>query len=123
MVNKPAEQPPDQPEDCADDGPEPEPPPPITPHATPVLDEQGQLTYVGDDGRRYVVGLPPEADEQSVERVMATLAAGGDLFQQIEGLCHHWISAVTGPDLDSRAVLVLLITTLETALEDAYGEA
>jgi hypothetical protein len=100
-----------------------EPPPPITPHATPVMDEHGQLTYVGDDGRRYVVGLPPEADEQSVERVMATLAAGGDLFQQIEGLCHRWISAVTGPDLDSRAALVLLITTLETALEDAYGEA
>ena len=131
MVNKPPEQPGDhsgdhsgdQPDDRADDGLEPEPPPPITPHATPVLDEQGQLTYVGDDGRRYVVGLPPEADEESVERVMATLAAGGDLFQQIEGLCHRWISAVTGPDLDSRAALVLLITTLETALEDAYGEA
>ena len=36
---------------------------PITPHATPMLDDQGQLTYVGDDGRRYVVGLPPEAVE------------------------------------------------------------
>jgi hypothetical protein len=127
MVNKPTDQPGDQPGDQsgerAEDGFEVEPPPPVTPHATPVLDEQGQLTYVGDDGRRYVVGLPPEADEQSVERVMATLAAGGDLFQQIEELCHHWISAVTGPDLDSRAALVLLITTLETALEDAYGEA
>jgi hypothetical protein len=119
MVNKPT----DQPGDRDEDGFEVEPPPPVTPHATPVLDEQGQLTYVGDDGRRYVVGLPPVADEQSVVRVMATLAAGGDLFQQIEELCHHWISAVTGPDLDSRAALVLLITTLETALEDAYGEA
>jgi hypothetical protein len=123
MVNKPTDQPGDQSGERAEDGFEVEPPPPVTPHATPVLDEQGQLTYVGDDGRRYVVGLPPEADEQSVERVMATLAAGGDLFQQIEELCHHWISAVTGPDLDSRAALVLLITTLETALEDAYGEA
>jgi hypothetical protein len=123
MVNKPVDQPSDQPPDRADDGHAPEPPPPITPHATPVLDDQGQLTYVGDDGRRYVVGLPPEADEQSVERVMATLAAGGDLFQQIEALCHRWIAAVTGPDLDSRAALVLLITTLETALEDTYGEA
>jgi hypothetical protein len=75
---------------------------PITPHATPMLDDQGQLTYVGDDGRRYVVGLPPEADEQSVERVMATLQAGGDLFQQIEGLCHRWIAAVSGSDLDAR---------------------
>ena len=123
MANKPPDQPADQPADRAADGPEPEPPPPITPHATPVLDEQGQLTYVGDDGRRYVVGLPPEADEQSVERVMATLAAGGDLFQQIEELCYRWIAAVTGPDLDSRAALVLLMTTLETALEDTYGEA
>lgn len=123
MVNEPTDDPVDQSADPADDRFEPEPPPPITPHATPVLDAQGQLTYVGDDGRRYVVGLPPEADEQSVERVMATLAAGGDLFQQIEGLCHRWIAAVTGPDLDSRAALVLLITTLETALEDSYGEA
>lgn len=123
MVNEPTDDPVDHPADRADDRFEPEPPPPITPHATPVLDAQGQLTYVGDDGRRYVVGLPPEADEQSVERVMATLAAGGDLFQQIEGLCHRWIAAVSGPDLDSRAALVLLITTLETALEDSYGEA
>jgi hypothetical protein len=30
--------------------------------------------------------LPPQADEQSVERVMATLGAGGEVFQQIEGL-------------------------------------
>lgn len=113
-----ADQPGDQPLDSGADQPAP-----ITPHATPVLDGQGQLTYVGDDGRRYVVGLPPEADEQSVERVMATLQAGGDLFQQIEGLCHRWIAAVSGPDLDARAALVLLITTLETALEDTYGES
>lgn len=122
MVDQPADQPADQPDGRADDGLESDSPP-ITPHATPVVDDLGQLTYVGDDGRRYVVGLPPEADEQSVERVMATLAAGGDLFQQIEALCHRWIEAVTGSELDSRAALVLLITTLETALEDSYGEA
>jgi len=94
------DQPGDEPFDSAGEQPEP-----ITPHATPVLDDQGQ------------------ADEQSVERVMATLQAGGDLFQQIEGLCHRWIAAVSGPDLDARAALVLLITTLETALEDTYGES
>lgn len=116
MADQPKERPEERPEDMPEEIP-------ITPHATPVVDSHGQLTYTGDDGRRYVVGLPPEADEQSVERVMATLAAGAELFQQIEGLCHRWIAAVNGPDLDARAALVLLITTLETALEDSYGEA
>ncbi|SBO42143.1 hypothetical protein [Cyanobium sp. NIES-981] len=96
---------------------------PITPHAAPILDADGQLTYVGDDGRRYVVGLPPEADEESVERVMATLRRGGTLFQQIEHLCHRWIGQVSGADLEPRAALVLLLTTLETALEDHYPES
>ncbi|MEX0588691.1 MAG: hypothetical protein WD136_05495 [Cyanobium sp.] len=112
MVGQPEE----RPEDLSQESP-------ITPHATPVVDADGQLTYTGNDGRRYVVGLPPEADEQSVERVMATLATGAELFQQIEGLCHRWIATVNGPELDARAALVLLITTLETALEDSYGEA
>jgi hypothetical protein len=94
---------------------------PVTPHATPILDAEGRLTYVGDDGRRYVVGLSPELDEQSVERVMAALRQGGGLFQQIETLCHRWIAAVSGDDLEPRAALVLLLTTLETALEDEYG--
>ena len=49
---------------------------PITPHAGPTLDSLGQLTYVGDDGRRYVVGLPPDADEDSLERVMDQLRSG-----------------------------------------------
>ena len=35
-------------------------PAPVTPHATPVLDADGNLTYIGDDGRRYVVAPPPE---------------------------------------------------------------
>jgi hypothetical protein len=94
---------------------------PVTPHATPILDEAGRLTYVGDDGRRYVVGLSPELDEQSVEQVMAALCKGSGLFQQIEALCHRWITAVSGQALEPRAALVLLLTTLETALEDDYG--
>ena len=96
---------------------------PITPHAAPSLDPAGQLTYIGDDGRRYVVGLPPDSEAAAMERVLADLQLGKTLLQQIEALCHRWIAAVTGPDLDSRAALVLLITTLETALEDTYGEA
>jgi hypothetical protein len=32
---------------------------PITPHATPTIDALGRITYIGDDGRRYVVADPP----------------------------------------------------------------
>ncbi len=95
---------------------------PITPHAGPTLDADGNLTYVGDDGRRYVVGLPPDIDEDNVEKVMTLLRGGTALFQQIEGLCQRWISEVSGSELDERAALVLLLTTLETALEDSYPE-
>jgi hypothetical protein len=91
---------------------------PITPHATPIVDERGRLTYVGDDGRRYVVGLPPELDEQSVERLMEALRGGVGLFQQIEQLSRRWLRAVSGPDLAWPAALALLLTTLETALEE-----
>jgi hypothetical protein len=35
---------------------------PITPYAPPRLDAQGRLTYLGEDGRRYVVASPPEGD-------------------------------------------------------------
>jgi hypothetical protein len=35
---------------------------PITPHATPRLDDEGRLTYVGEDGRRYVVAVPPPGE-------------------------------------------------------------
>ena len=79
---------------------------PITPHAGPTLDADGNLTYVGDDGRRYVVGLPPDIDEDNVEKVMTLLRGGTALFQQIEGLCHRWIDEVIGSELDERAALV-----------------
>lgn len=95
---------------------------PVTPHAGPTLDGHGNLTYVGDDGRRYVVGLPPEIDEASVERVMTMLRGSSPLFQDIERLCHRWIGEVSSEELDERAALVLLLTTLETALEDVYPE-
>jgi len=96
---------------------------PVTPHAGPTLDGDGNLTYIGNDGRRYVVGLPPELDEACVERVMTMLRAGSSLFQGIEQLCHRWIEEVSGEELDARAALVLLLTTLETALEDTYPES
>jgi len=105
-----------------DAGSDSDSPPPITPHAAPTLDAQGQLSYIGEDGRRYVVGLPPDLDPASLERVMATLQRGGALFHEIECLARRWISAVSGPDLDGRAALVLLVTTLETALEELFPD-
>ena len=51
-----------EPDDAApeDLGPEPAEPPPVTPHAAPSIDAEGTLSYVGDDGRRYVVAPPPD---------------------------------------------------------------
>jgi len=95
---------------------------PITPHAPPSLDAEGQLSYTGEDGCRYVVGLPPDIDQASLDRVMATLQRGGALFHQIETLARRWIAQVSGPDLDGRAALVLLVTTLETSLEELFPE-
>jgi hypothetical protein len=95
---------------------------PITPHAGPTLDSEGQLTYVGDDGRRYVVGLPPDTDGEGIERVMGDLRDGQHLLLRIEALCHQWLDIVQSPDLDHRAALMLLLTTLETSLEDTASD-
>jgi pseudouridine-5'-monophosphatase len=32
---------------------------PITPHAAPLRDGEGRLTYIGEDGRRYIVAAAP----------------------------------------------------------------
>lgn len=91
---------------------------PITPHAAPVHDAEGRLTYIGADGRRYVVGLPPDCDEARIEQLMQRLRGGAELFQQIEQLSRRWLEQVAGDDLDPEAALALLLTSLETALEE-----
>lgn len=95
---------------------------PVTPHAGPSLDQAGQLTYIGEDGCRYVVGLPPEMDQATLERVMRRIQKEGSLFHEIERLARRWIAQVSGPDLDGRAAMVLLVTTLETSLEELFPE-
>jgi hypothetical protein len=95
---------------------------PITPHAGPIIDGDGNLTYIGDDGRRYVVGPVPDGDEASVDRVMDLLRSGNGLFNSIEALSRRWLDTVSGSHLERRAALVLLLTTLETALEDGEDE-
>jgi hypothetical protein len=97
---------------------------PITPHAVPVFDAEGNLTYIGDDGRRYVVlGLPADVDEATTERVMDALRSGSELFHRIETLCQRWLGQVSSADLPQREALMLLLTTLETSLEDGLDEA
>ena len=92
---------------------------PVTPHAAPMLDEEGRLTYIGNDVRRYVVlGFPHDVDDATTERVMESLRGGSDLFNRIEGLCQTWLAQVSSEDLPEHEALVLLLTTLETSLED-----
>ena len=97
-------------------------PRPITPLAAPILDGEGHLAYIGDDGRRYVVAVQPETDGDSVDRVMDNLRDGDALFQQIQDLCENWIDQVTGLELERQAALALLLSTLEVALDPDSGE-
>jgi NaMN:DMB phosphoribosyltransferase len=92
---------------------------PITPHAVPVFDAEGNLTYIGDDGRRYVVGPLPELDAAHVDQVMQRLLAGQALFADLEELAEQWLAQVCGPDLSRAAALSLLLSSLEMALGPA----
>jgi hypothetical protein len=92
---------------------------PITPHAVPFFDAEGNLTYIGDDGRRYVVGPLPELDAAQVDQVMQRLLAGQVLFTDLEVLAEQWLSQVCGPDLSRAAALSLLLSSLEMALGPA----
>ena len=95
---------------------------PITPHAVPIFDADGNLTYVGDDGRRYVVGPLPETDEANVDLLMERLREGQALFSQIEQLSGQWLDHVSGSDLARHSALALLLTTLETFLSDPESD-
>jgi hypothetical protein len=50
------------------------------------------------------------------------LRSGNGLFNSIEALSRRWLETVSGTHLERRAALVLLLTTLETALEDGEEE-
>jgi hypothetical protein len=109
---------------------------PITPHAGPIRDPSGWLSYIGDDGRRYVVGPQADApaaegerlepqppDAASAERVMRDLRQSNRLYRRIESLCRDWIAAVQSRDLERSAALELLLATLETTLGEPDGDA
>ena len=46
---------------------------PITPHAAPQLDGEGRLTYIGEDGRRYIVAAAPLRQAEPMARPAACL--------------------------------------------------
>jgi hypothetical protein len=96
---------------------------PITPHAVPVFDAEGNLTYIGDDGRRYVVGPLPALDEAQVDQVMQGLLAGQGMFSELENLASQWLDQVCGPDLSRGAALALLLSSLEMALDPGEDDA
>jgi len=95
---------------------------PITPHAGPTLDPDGQLSYLGEDGRRYVILGRDDLDEIAAERVMGTLREASDLFHRIEVRSKRWLSQVCRSPLRRSEALALLLARIETALERGHEE-
>ena len=89
-----------------------------------VTDRWQRFTSLEVDEAVCVLGchLASEGDEASVDRVMELLRSGNGLFKSIESLSRRWLETVSGTHLERRAALVLLLTTLETALEDGEEE-
>lgn len=96
---------------------------PITPSAGPTLDAQGRLTYIGEDGQRYVVLDALELDHQTSLRVADALRDAGLLLDQIESLAQRWMDQVSAEALSRKDALDLLLATLETDLEDEAASA
>lgn len=95
---------------------------PITPLTGPILDSDGRLTYVGVDGRRYVVVESMDIDPACSLELMDKLRQSSPLFQKIEHLSEEWLKLVSETGLAREEALSLLLATLETALEDEGGE-
>ena len=96
---------------------------PITPSAGPTLDAQGRLTYIGEDGQRYVVLDALELDHQISLRVADALRDAGLLLDQIENLEQRWMDQVSAEALSREDALDLLLATLENELEDESASA
>lgn len=91
---------------------------PITPLTGPVFDGDGRLTYMGVDGRRYVVDEGAELDEKEAAQVIEVLQQAGVVFEQIEADCRRWLDIVQGSPMNNEEALALLLATLETLLEE-----
>lgn len=95
--------------------------PPATPLTSPVIDEQGRLTYVGTDGRRYVVLGPRDQEAYRQRSLQQSLDQGTRQLDQIERESRIWLDLVCGPHLQRAEALALLLRTLEDSLGGADG--
>ena len=94
---------------------------PITPLTGPVFDAEGRLTYMGVDGRRYVVVDAGDLDADDAAEVMEALKRGGPVFEAIEQSCRTWLQGVSASPLSDEEALALLLATLETVLDPGDG--
>ena len=94
---------------------------PITPLTGPVFDAEGRLTYMGVDGRRYVVKDGGEFDPDDAAQVMEALKRGGPVLEAIERSCRTWLEGLRDSALNDKEALALLLATLETVLEGGDG--
>jgi len=86
--------------------------PPITPHAGPIFDPQGHLTYIGEDGRRYVVAAMPDVPFLCHYR-RATEIVDSYPYKEIAEFCHthrdkvetvfHTLAYFDGVNFSARA--------------------
>jgi len=95
----------------------------ITPQTGPKIDGEGRLTYLGDDGRRYVVLSGGEFDSESSWEIMEALKQASPIFQEIEALSMAWLDQVRASPLSKEEALNLLFATLETVLEPSLAES
>jgi len=94
---------------------------PITPLTGPVFDAEGRLTYMGVDGRRYVVVDAGDLDADDAAEVMEALKRGGPVFEAIEQSCRTWLQGLSASPLSDEEALALLLATLETVLDPGDG--
>ncbi|MEY3734955.1 MAG: hypothetical protein RLZZ624_13 [Cyanobacteriota bacterium] len=95
--------------------------PPATPLTSPVLDHEGRLTYVGSDGRRYVVLGPSEQAAQRLNARNLSLEPGHRVYEAIERQARIWLDQVCGADLERSDALAWLFERLQSQLGDDDG--
>lgn len=90
--------------------------PPATPLTSPVLDDEGRLTYVGTDGRRYVVLGPSEQEAQRQKALDLSLEPGHRVYEAIERQARIWLDQVCGAELERSEALAWLLQRLQSQL-------
>ena len=95
--------------------------PPATPLTSPVLDADGRLTYVGTDGRRYVVLGPDDQAAQRQQALALSLEPGHRVLEAMEGQARIWLDLVCGPDLERVEALAWLLQRLRSRLTGGEG--